>query len=198
MARSRFTDLKEWIGIPQKRVRMSAALYVEVPAFRIAREPVTVREFAEFVAATGYRTTAELNGGCSYCTACTDGVAESDRPNLPASCLSLDDAEAFCAWSGTRLPSEAEWLAAAILDWDLVIADVKEHAVALHRAWNNAIALHEFGLEWTRTKTASGTWVMRSWPTLVLDKPTASDYRAYLAAREFSCETSVVRVCAVD
>ncbi|MBK7580024.1 MAG: SUMF1/EgtB/PvdO family nonheme iron enzyme [Myxococcales bacterium] len=33
----------------------------------------------------------------------------SDNADLPASCVSFDDASRYCAWKGARLPAEPEW-----------------------------------------------------------------------------------------
>jgi iron(II)-dependent oxidoreductase len=109
---------------------------VEVAPFRIARAPVTNQEFARFVDDGGYardelwsaegrawRATVAARApvywrraGDRWLVRRWDREVEQ-QPHHPVTHVCWFEADAYCRWSGRRLPSEAEWeLAAATPD----------------------------------------------------------------------------------
>ncbi|MGW6911068.1 SUMF1/EgtB/PvdO family nonheme iron enzyme [Streptomyces sp. NPDC054940] len=120
------------LGRHDPRIKLDRPLdgMVEIPAtermdaFRIGRHPVTVMEFAEFVADGGYRTTHWWSAnGLDWRE--REAVHNPrywrnpvvNRPNHPATGVNFFEASAYCAWLTHQYPDHVFRLPSA-LEWD--------------------------------------------------------------------------------
>jgi Sulfatase-modifying factor enzyme 1 len=88
-----------------------------LPPYEIARSPVTIGQFDQFTASTGYVTDCERAGAGSFRFDETiEPIRPQDRGNIPVHNVSFNDSLAYCQWANVRLPTEAELLAAALID----------------------------------------------------------------------------------
>jgi gamma-glutamyl hercynylcysteine S-oxide synthase len=82
---------------------------MHIKSFYIDKYPVTNAEFKKFLDATHYRPKDDLN----FLRDWKDGNFSADWGNRPVTWVSFEDARAYAAWAGKRLPHEWEWQYAA-------------------------------------------------------------------------------------
>ncbi|WP_089901221.1 SUMF1/EgtB/PvdO family nonheme iron enzyme [Chitinophaga arvensicola] len=114
--------------VGQRQHGLNPARTVQVDSFYIAACETTNRQFAAFVAATGYVTDAEQrhdalvfvpglrefewNNDSTAYWRYPNGVAVGGIENKmehPVTCISYKDVLAYCTWAGVRLPTLDEW-----------------------------------------------------------------------------------------
>jgi formylglycine-generating enzyme required for sulfatase activity len=82
---------------------------MQVKSFWIDKYPVTNAQFKKFVEATHYHPQDDLN----FLRDWKNGAYPAGWENKPVTWVSVEDARAYAAWAGKRLPHEWEWQYAA-------------------------------------------------------------------------------------
>ena len=174
------TELGGFVDIPGGGFTLGAhALYPEegpaqrvfVSPFQLQVHEVTNSQFAEFVAATGYITEAERNGGsaqfretdtptnllswwridagASWKTPGGSGTGLQGLDLHPVVHVTLSDARAYAEWAGGRIPSEVEWEYAAslgLLDPNDPESGVRSpDGTARANVWTGLFPIHDTG-----------------------------------------------------
>jgi formylglycine-generating enzyme required for sulfatase activity len=82
---------------------------MEIKSFFIDKYPVTNAQFKKFLDATNYHPQDDLN----FLRDWISGTYPGGSANKPVTWVSQEDARAYAAWAGKRLPHEWEWQFAA-------------------------------------------------------------------------------------
>jgi gamma-glutamyl hercynylcysteine S-oxide synthase len=82
---------------------------MHIRSFYIDRFPVSNADFKKFLDTSGYHPADEIN----FLRDWKDGHYPSGWENRPVTWVSIEDARAYAAWAGKRLPHEWEWQYAA-------------------------------------------------------------------------------------
>jgi len=82
---------------------------MDVQGFYIDKYPVTNAQFKRFLDASGYRP----QDGHNFLKSWSHGAYPQGWDRKPVTWVSLDDARAYAAWAGKRLPHEWQWQYAA-------------------------------------------------------------------------------------
>ena len=107
----------EMIRVPAGTVRYRPRLAgkdirVEVDTVWIDRTEVTVRDYERCVRAGGCSADELTQSAWGDARTCNWGRA--DRTFHPVNCVDWEQARTYCAWTGKRLPTEPEWMRAAL------------------------------------------------------------------------------------
>ncbi|MFO7614097.1 MAG: SUMF1/EgtB/PvdO family nonheme iron enzyme [Bacteroidales bacterium] len=95
----------QFIPYPQSKEPVTMTL----APFFIDKYPVTNKQYQDFLKATGYVPADPVN----FLKHWENGMIPAGLENHPVVYVSLEDARAYTAWAGKRLPTETEWQYAA-------------------------------------------------------------------------------------
>ncbi len=122
-----FLQGEGWLGLELPETPFTwpvdgkAMIYVEEGRFYMDKYPVTREEYRKFAQATNrpipnWEKVDEslLEDLFGRYFEVTDAIKKSWEPNLPATDITLEDAQAYAAWAGKHLPTPDEWQAAAL------------------------------------------------------------------------------------
>jgi gamma-glutamyl hercynylcysteine S-oxide synthase len=94
-----------WENLPRRHHRKT----IDLKSFYIDQYPVTNSDFKKFLDASGYRPKDDHN----FLRDWKNGRYPDGWGKKPVTWVSLEDARAYAAWAGKRLPHEWEWQYAA-------------------------------------------------------------------------------------
>jgi formylglycine-generating enzyme required for sulfatase activity len=148
--------------------RRSETPMVEVPASRFSVEVddkgvrgVATAAFAIDATEVSVSSYAE----CVDAKRCTPPRRDSDRchplsadSRYPVNCIDLSQARAFCAWTGKRLPTEDEWIAAAVAGRPEPAGHVRRSSASGFRKRNKLASVEDNARD---DRASSGVFGMR-------------------------------------
>ncbi|WP_235537794.1 SUMF1/EgtB/PvdO family nonheme iron enzyme [Pelomonas sp. Root1217] len=94
-----------WEDVPRRQHRRRMTM----PRFFMDRTPVTNAQFQAFMQATGYQPADAHN----FLRHWENGAPPAGWADKPVTWVGIEDARAYAAWAGKRLPHEWEWQYAA-------------------------------------------------------------------------------------
>ena len=97
------------VGMPRGHSPETLVKEVDIRPFAIDETPVTNAQFKKFLDISGYRPYIAVN----FLKHWIGGEIPEGKEEHPVVYVSLEDARAYAAWAGKRLPREEEWQLAA-------------------------------------------------------------------------------------
>jgi formylglycine-generating enzyme required for sulfatase activity len=159
-----------WVTVPAGDYRLGDGGHRvrRLGVLRLGRWPVTNAEYARFVAEAGAVPAPALTARLR-----TEALADH-----PVTEVTFDDAQAYCAWAGARLPTSDEWEAAArgpegrVWPWGDVFDPDRCNCTEAGWGWTVSVTAHPAGASPCGAEQLAGNvW---EW---VADAPDADGWR---------------------